>query len=131
MDSNSIKNNIRAIRERLGFTQQEMADRMGLSRTAYRQLETGKTRLFSKQLENFADTCGISLEECFLGFIPISEEAMIAREQNPDNEYFKARYSELENKISALQEELSIKNESIKTLTDINTRLTNQLGTIH
>lgn len=131
MDSNSIKENIRVIRESLHITQQEMADLMNWSRTAYRQFETGKTELISKHLEDFARICNVSVEECLLGYAPLSREEMTAREQNPDNEYVKLRFKEMEDRISALQEELKIKNDSLKTLTDINNRLVNQLGNFH
>lgn len=128
MDSYSIKDNIRNFRVARGLSQQDMAERLNLSRTAYRQIETGSTQLISKHIVEIASVLGISLEECLLGYSPMDRKEMVARDQNPDNEYIKARFKVLEDRISALQEELSIKNESIKTLTDINNRLINQLG---
>lgn len=128
MDSNSIKENIRRIREESGLSQLELASRMNISRTAYRQIEAGQTQLISKHLETISEITGRELEELLLGFVPLSKEELIAREQNPDNEYIKARFRDLEDRIDALQEELKIKNESIRTLTDINNRLINQIG---
>lgn len=130
MDSKTVKENIRKIREGLHLTQQDMADKMNISRTSFRQMEAGKTKLISSNLEQFALICGVSLEECLLGYKPLSEEELVVREQNPDYEYLKARFSELESRLAALQEELEIKNESIKTLSDINTRLVNQLDNL-
>ena len=41
MDNTSIKNNIRKIRKARKFTQEEMAHKLGISVTAYRDFEKG------------------------------------------------------------------------------------------
>lgn len=43
MDNNSIKDNIRRIRKSRKLTQEDMAHKLGISLTAYRDLERGNT----------------------------------------------------------------------------------------
>ena len=67
MDNNSIKENIRKIRKSKGLTQEEMAHRMGISLTAYRDLEKGSAgkdlalELTAKARQDFASGIGNDL----------------------------------------------------------------------
>jgi len=56
------------IRLEMRLTQEEMADRIGISRTAYVKLESGKTHIITDSVVGFAKATGVPLiellEEC-------------------------------------------------------------------
>lgn len=58
------------IRLRMDLSQEEMADRMGISRTAYVKLENGRTRIITGSVLGFAEATGIPLAEIIAGCIP-------------------------------------------------------------
>ena len=55
MDNISIKKNIRNIRKARNYTQEEMAHKMGMSLTAYRDLEKGETSIVNNNIYKVAD----------------------------------------------------------------------------
>lgn len=65
MDNNSIKNNIYRFRKAKGYTQEEMASRLGTSVTTYRSIESGKTNLVHPMVRKIAEVLGISDEDLF------------------------------------------------------------------
>lgn len=67
MNTDSAKGNIIQRRKEAGLSQEEMAEKIGISRTAYRNIETGKTRLISRHAENMASILGVSTEELLFG----------------------------------------------------------------
>lgn len=67
MNTDSAKGNILKRRKEAGLSQEEMAEKIGISRTAYRNIETGKTRLISRHAENMASILGVSTEELLFG----------------------------------------------------------------
>lgn len=58
-----VLENIRNLRIRKGYSQDEMAELMDIERTTYNNFETGKTKLFSKSFSRFASVMGLSEEE--------------------------------------------------------------------
>jgi transcriptional regulator with XRE-family HTH domain len=52
----------REMRRRSGLTQQEIADRLGISQPAVTQFESGKSSPTLKTLFAFANACGVKLE---------------------------------------------------------------------
>ena len=54
MDNNSIKNNICKFRKQKNMTQEEMAGLLGISLTAYRELEKGSTNVVSQHIITMA-----------------------------------------------------------------------------
>lgn len=71
MDNISIKDNIRKFRKSRGLTQEEMAHRVGISLTAYRDIERGKTAILNTHVEELAEHLEISPEEIVLGYRPV------------------------------------------------------------
>ena len=63
MDNDSIKDNIYRSRKKLDLTQQQMADRIGISRNAYADLECGGTRILNEKVESVARLADVSVEE--------------------------------------------------------------------
>ena len=67
MDNNSIALNVRKLRDELSLTQAEMADMMGVSRTNYVSLESGKSLAISKNVMRLAKALDIDPSEILLG----------------------------------------------------------------
>ena len=70
MDNKSIKQNIRKIRKSRKLTQEEMAYRLGISLTAYRDLEKGETSVINANLIKVASLLDTTTEELVLGYCP-------------------------------------------------------------
>lgn len=117
MDNNSVKENISKYRRRLGLSQEVMAERMGISRTAYRNIEAGKTRLMSGNIDKIASILGISPEELLLGYRP---EEGGSREFNDMRVQYGTRLKEIENgygeEIKRLNAHISVLNELVASL---------------
>ena len=71
MDNNSIKENIRRIRKNRRLTQEDMAHKLGISITAYRDLERGSTAIMNSNIDRIAEHLDTSSEEIVLGYRPI------------------------------------------------------------
>ena len=76
MNNYSVKKNISQNRKASGISQTEMADKLGLSRTAYRNIEMGDTRLISDKVEDIARLLDVTAEELVLGYKPSENMAM-------------------------------------------------------
>ncbi len=63
MDNSSVKKNIYRFRKAKGFTQEEMAGRIGISVTHYRNIESGRTWLISPLVGRIAEALGIDTDE--------------------------------------------------------------------
>lgn len=120
MDNTSIKQNIRKVRKSRKFTQEEMADKMGISLTAYRDLEKGETSIVNTNLLKVAMLLDTTTEELVLGYRP-------AQMSGPDLDDIKEEYSgkvsvlenrihDLEKLVESLEETISTKNEIISML---------------
>ncbi len=64
--------NIRRARLKKGYSQDDMADLMGIERSTYSNFELGKTKLFAKCMTRFAETLGMSEEEILLDGSPLT-----------------------------------------------------------
>lgn len=119
MDNNSIKENIRSIRRRNGLTQEEMAHRLGISLTAYRDLEKGATSIFNSNIYKIAELTGTSTEEIVLGYRPGAPDPDMEDEQveySTRMESMATRINDLEKIVASLEETISSKNEIIAML---------------
>lgn len=121
---------IRRAREQAGFSQEEMAEELGVGRTTYINFETGRTRLFNPLLENMAGRLGISVEELLYG--PRPDEQLLR--DNAELQRWRTSASELEQQNSSLQERLEAAGKvidaqgtTIRTLSDSNQYLMEQL----
>ncbi len=106
MDNTSIKENIRKIRKQRKMTQEEMAHLLGISVTAYRDLERGNTSIMNVHLLKIAELLETSSEELVLGYRPV---------QMPGKklEDVQAEYSE---KVMALEKEIDYLRKLVKSL---------------
>ncbi|MDR1763429.1 MAG: helix-turn-helix transcriptional regulator [Dysgonamonadaceae bacterium] len=60
---NKILSNVRIIRERKNLSQEQIADLMGLTQSAYARFERGATKTDLETLQKFCDVVGYSLVE--------------------------------------------------------------------
>jgi len=120
MDNNSIKENIRNIRKSRKVTQEEMAYRMGMSLTAYRDLEKGETSIVNANLLKVAMLLDTTTEELVLGYRPVQMEGPgledVREEYTERMTNLEKRISDLEKLIDSLEETISSKNEIITML---------------
>ena len=118
MDNNSIKENIRKIRKSKGLTQEEMAHRMGISLTAYRDLEKGATGIVNSNISKIAEITGISTAEV-LGYSEQSQTVTVndvKAEYNSRIDTMQTRINDLEKIVAALEALIKVKDEVISML---------------
>ena len=115
MDELSVKDNLKRVRKRLNLTQQEMAERVGLSRAAYANLETGPTRIINDAVEKVAELADISLAELVTGYRTTDElEQELDRVQQSSGR----RIADLEARLLSQEAEIATLKELIDTLRD-------------
>ncbi len=120
MDNTSIKNNIRNKRKERKFTQEEIAHRLGISLTAYRDIEKGGTSIVNGNVIRLADLLDTTTEELVLGYRPSKEYGTLLEDVR--NEYgiqvstLEKRVRDLEKLVSSLEETVATKNEIITML---------------
>ncbi len=54
---------IKEVRSRIGYTAEAMANSLGISRTAYSQLENGHTEITLTRIEAIAEICAVPMSE--------------------------------------------------------------------
>lgn len=115
MDKDLISNNIINLRKNLGLSQQEMANKIGLSRTAYCNIENGVTTIINENIFKIAEETGDSVEEILLGYIPIKEgDSIILDELHK----YKSKVLNLKTEVSQIENQLNDKIEMQKELID-------------
>jgi transcriptional regulator with XRE-family HTH domain len=120
MDNISIKNNIMKIRKARKITQESMALSLGMSLTAYRDFERGKTSVMNMNVLKIASLLNIPAEELVLGYRPhqindSANENLLKEYANRINEQ-ERRIADLEILVESLQDAVSSKNEIIAML---------------
>ena len=63
----SVSDNIISLRKKFNYSQQEIADKLGITRQTYIKIEKGENEPTIKQLSELADLYGIPVEEFFYG----------------------------------------------------------------
>ena len=121
MDNNSIKDNVCKFRKQRKMTQEEMADLLGISITAYRELEKGSTSMMNQHILKMARITNTPTEEIVLGYMPaqIANPGKLRDLQAEYEEKIKERdrrIAELEKMVSYLEETIATKNEIITML---------------
>lgn len=120
MDNTSIKENIRKIRKQRKMTQEDMAHLLGISVTAYRDLERGNTSIMNAHLLKIAELLETSTEELVLGYRPAQMPGKKLEEMEAE---FSERIVALETEIDylrklvkSLEETIATKNQIIEIL---------------
>lgn len=119
MNNYSVKKNISQKRKASGISQTEMADKLGLSRTAYRNIEMGDTRLISDKVEDIARLLDVTAEELVLGYKP--SENMAMRFNDIEHEFEEERSAiirKYESEMKRLENTIDTLNSYITALKD-------------
>ena len=119
MDNLSIKENICKVRKQHKLTQEEMAHRLDISLTAYRDLEKGSTSIINSNIYKIAEITGTCTEELVLGYIPTPTDLSIEEMQAEYGSKVNAlltRITDLEKMVSLLEDVVENKNEIIAML---------------
>ncbi len=120
MDNLTIKQNIRKARKKRNITQEEMADRLGISLTAYRDLEKGGTSVVHGKIMKMAELLETSTEEIVLGYTPSQLESRTLEDVQIQygNQIctLEQRIGDLEKLVSSLEGQVASKDEIITML---------------
>ena len=125
MDNNSIKDNIRKLRKQRRLTQEEMALQLGISLTAYRDFEKGKTSILHCNLMKIASLLETPTEEVLLGYKPSQIEG--TKLEDVEEEY-NGKIAILETRIADLEKLVHSKEETIRNMDEIILMLKQKLG---
>ncbi len=127
MDNGIVKLNIINRRKELKLTQAEMAERLGISRNAYRSIERGETRLISENIDRIAAILENTAEELVLGYTPSPangktlndlKEEFSSMARNRETEY-ENRINILSLKISSLEAKIDLLEDLVRTKDEI------------
>jgi transcriptional regulator with XRE-family HTH domain len=75
-----IGSKIRRLRENKGFSQEEMAEKLKISRSAYSRIESGETNSWVNHIEKLSKELDIKPEELFIG-----ADSLIQNNQDTDS----------------------------------------------
>ena len=125
MDNASIKNNIRKIRKAHKLTQEEMALQLGISITAYRDLEKGNTSILNGNVVKIAELLDTPTEEIVLGYRPSQIESASLQEVHAE---YSSRIDVLERRIKDLEKLVASDEEIIRGKNEIISLLKKRLG---
>lgn len=102
------------------MTQEDMAARLDISLTAYRDLERGSTNIMNANIIRIAELLEISVEELILGYRPVQAKGIqvedVRAEYGGQITVMERRISDLEKLVSSLEETIITKNEIISML---------------
>ncbi len=131
MDNSDVKENIFKYRRASGLSQTAMADKIGLSRTAYRNIEFGRTKIISDKLDVIASSLDTTPEVLLLGYQPSEgdsrklkdvtekyqiEKRKIETDYESKIEALNRQIESLEGQIDALKETVQSKDEIISMI---------------
>ena len=125
MDNISIKDNIRKIRKAHKLTQEEMALRLGISITAYRDLEKGNTSILNGNVLKIAELLDTPTEELVLGYRPSQIESANLQEVQAE---YSGKINILERRITDLEKLVASNEEIIRGKNEIISMLKKRLG---
>ncbi len=120
MDNLTIKENLRKIRKSRRLTQEEMANMLDISLTAYRDLEKGDTNIINSNIIRIAELLETPTEEIVLGYRPVQSEGRqiedVQAEYGGRMAVMERRIADLEKLVESLDETIRTKNEIITML---------------
>ena len=114
------------------MTQEDVALRLGISLTAYRDLERGSTSIMNGNISRLAEEFETSPEELVLGYKPSQQasktlEEMTGRYQSRVT-LLEKQVEDLEKLVKTLEETIASKNEIIENNKEIIAMLKKELG---
>lgn len=124
MDNFTIKDNIRRRRKERKLTQEEMADMLDISLTAYRDLEKGNTNIVNSNVIRIAELLDTSTEELVLGYHPVQAPGKLIEDMRSE---YGNRINVMERRIADLEKLVESQEETIRSKNEIITMLRNSL----
>ena len=108
----SVGQNIRAVRHQYGWSQEDVAKKLGISIPAFSKIETGITDINLSRLQQVADIFGISLVQLF-NFDEGREEYQSSYLQDAQKKLTacESEIANLQRKVIGLYEELRLKSK--------------------
>lgn len=97
-----IGRKIRSFRESKGISQEQMADKLNISQSAYSRMENGESNSWVQHIEKLSGEFGIKPEELFNDFDSINQNEM----ENHSSAVFNHVYSNAHITINTLSEKL-------------------------
>lgn len=142
MDNARIKENIIRKRTEKGISQDEMAQRLEMSRNSYRNIEKGSTYVVSRHLKEIADILNITEEELVLGYKSAEGAGSLEEVRSHYSKISDDLRQNYEERIAGLSDQLELqklmvsdlrelidsKNEIIRLLKNENLSLKNKLA---
>ena len=125
MDNSTIKDNIRRMRKASRLTQEEMANKLDISLTAYRDLEKGSTNIVNANVMKIAQLLDTSTEELVLGYRPVQTPAKLLEDMRSEHG---GRIASMQRRITDLEKLGETLEETINTKNEIITMLKNRLA---
>jgi len=117
MDEKTVKKTLYQLRKESKYSQQKIADLLGISRNAYRSLEAGETRIVNENIDKLAEITGKTPEEILLGYKPIQDvKGEITRVRERFAQQADAERSQHEARVAALEQEISHQQDLINSL---------------
>lgn len=107
MDNKSIKENISRIREEKFLSQEEMAERLHITRNSYRRIEKGGTSLIRDKLFEIADILEVDVVELILGSGNNASDAPAKVGLEEATSYYESRIKEREDAMQSEKDALS------------------------
>ena len=117
MDEKTVKQTLLRLRKENRYSQLKIANLLGISRNAYRNLECGGTRIVNENIEKVAELTGTTKEEILLGYKPVRdvrEEIIHVRDHFA--ELAEAERIQHEARVAALEQEIAFQQELIASL---------------
>lgn len=105
MDDLSIIENIRSYREAAGVSKDQMARMLGVHRTTYYAIESGRTPIIREVLPKIAEILEVSIEQLLLGQDYMLMSAKVLEEKDSLKEQLDAMKNFYEEKIKVLMKE--------------------------
>ena len=127
MDNTSIQDNLRRIRKAREITQEEMAHRLGISVTEYRDFEKGGTSIVNGNVMKLAGLLDTTTEELVLGYRPAQMGGIVLEDVKQE---YGSRISALDGRISDLEKLVESLEETIRSKNEIITMLKKRLGEV-
>lgn len=81
MNKDRFRLNVISVRHSLNLTQVQMAQKLGISRQAYINLENGKTAIINKQIIKMAECCDIPEEKIMFGYGPEEDKGISSHKE--------------------------------------------------
>ncbi|MBR5857196.1 MAG: helix-turn-helix transcriptional regulator [Bacteroidales bacterium] len=122
MNTQQIRANIIARRNELGYSQEYVAELLGISINSYSKIENGPTSIISKRLSDIASVLRTTVRELLMGEIMTVEEhnqicKEIEEKHSAEILYYKQHFNNNILLIKTLQEVAEYRKQQIEALT--------------